>query len=86
MERLALLTAVNEREQHEEPPHWTTVAIAGRLGVSDAEAEAALRRAEHEGLVVEEHDESIGVGSDFNRQRWRLSDAGRQELYRLEDE
>ena len=51
-----------------------------------AEAERELRRAEHEGLVFEEIDESRNVRADFNRQVWLLTDPGREELRRLEDE
>jgi DNA-binding MarR family transcriptional regulator len=75
-----LLTAVGTRAQHEEPPFFTSEAIATRLGVSESEAENALRQAERDGWVAEEHDESRHVGPDFNRQVWHLTDGGREEL------
>jgi hypothetical protein len=86
MDRFRLLTAASVRDFKEELPFWTSAAIGARLGISEAEAESALRQAEREGLVAEEWDESVGVGADFNRQLWHLSDAGRTELRRLEDE
>ena len=86
MDRFALLSAVYTRDAKEEPPYRTSEAIGTRLGVTAAEAESLLRDAEREGLVVEEYDESRNVPPDFNRQVWFLSEAGRTELYRLEDE
>jgi Restriction endonuclease len=80
-----LLTAITTRGQDEAAPYRTSTAIARRLSMSPAEVEAALRDAERQGLVVEEQDESHHVGADFDRQFWRLSDAGREEFRRLED-
>jgi DNA-binding MarR family transcriptional regulator len=86
MNRHMLLRAINTSDEDAVPPHWTSAAIAERLGVAETDADAALREAGRDGFVVEERDESRFVGPDFNRQVWHLSDAGRVELYRLEDE
>jgi DNA-binding MarR family transcriptional regulator len=86
MDRYRLLEAIWNIGKDKTPPHFTSAAIGRRLGVGTDEAEAALRDAERAGLVVEEQDESLGVGRDFNRQLWRFSDAGRAEFYRLQDE
>jgi DNA-binding IclR family transcriptional regulator len=79
MDRLSLLTAVSTKDQH------TTAAIASALGVTDSEADRALRELEREGLLVEDEDRSVNVGPDFNRQFWHLTQAGLHEKYRLED-
>jgi hypothetical protein len=86
MDRFRLITAVGVKDASDEPPYWTSAAIAARLGVSEAAAERALRDAERIGLVVEEYDESRNVSPDFNRQLWRFSDAGRAEFFRHQDE
>ena len=85
MDLFELLTAINRREYNEQPSFFTTAAISARLGVSASETEKALRQAEQDGWAVEEQDESVNVGPDFDRQLWHLSDAGREELYRLQD-
>lgn len=86
IDRFQFLTGVSTRDANEERPYSTSAAIGERLGISEGEAEKLLRAAEREGLVVEEFDESRNVPKDFNRQVWHLSDAGRAELHRLEDE
>jgi hypothetical protein len=80
-----LLIAVSTKDQDEQAPYSTSTAIARRLSVTRDEAEAALRDAEHQGLVVEEHDESQMVEPDFDRQLWRLSAAGTEKLHRVQD-
>ena len=84
MDRLSLLTAVDVRRSLDEQS--TSATIAAKLGVPEAEAEAALREAEREDLVIEGQDESVSLPADSNRQRWWLSAAGRRELERLQDE
>ena len=84
MDRIGLLTAVDVRKSRDE--HSTSATIAAQLGVSEAEAEAALREAARDDLVIEDRDESVSLPADSNRPRWWLSMAGRRELERLQDE
>jgi DNA-binding PadR family transcriptional regulator len=77
---LELLWAVTTKNQH------TTAAIAAATGLSEPEAAQALRRAERDGWVVEDMDESQNVGPDFDRQFWRITTEGQAEMHRLEDE
>lgn len=86
VDRFELLTAASTRDQNETPPYWTSAAIGARLGISEAGAESVLRAAERDGLIFEDQDESRDVPAGFNRQVWFLTDAGREELYRLQDE
>jgi hypothetical protein len=78
VDRLRLLVAVNMLA----PP--TTTGVAKRLAVSSDEAHSALHDAECVHLVAKQRRErllrSTVVGG---LTRWRLSDEGRAEMYRL---
>jgi DNA-binding MarR family transcriptional regulator len=75
-----LLDAVNTKDIR------TTADIAQAMGVSKQEAARQLREAKGDGLVDEEHDESINVPPDFERWFWHLTHAGLAEWDRLDAE
>jgi DNA-binding PadR family transcriptional regulator len=77
---LELLWAVTTKHQH------TTGAIAAATGLSEPEAEHVLGRAERDGWVSEDIDESRHVGRGFDRQFWRITAEGQAEMNRLEDD
>jgi len=78
VDRLLLLAAVNMVEAP------TTNGVAKRLAVSDEEAESALHDAERARLVAKQEREIAAAPVPrARRPRWRLSDAGRAEMYRL---
>jgi hypothetical protein len=78
VDRLLLLTAVNMLA----PP--STRGLCRRLAVSRDEAEAALTEAQRAHLVVEEPPETArAMLAGINRRRWRLTEPGRAEMYRL---
>ncbi len=79
MASLELLSAVNLRDVR------TVEDVASELGVDPADAATELAAAERDGLVIWEVDESRNVPPDFDRRFVLLTQAGRTELYRLQD-
>lgn len=79
MASLELLSAVNLRDIR------TVEDVASKLGVDPADAATELAAAERDGLVIWEVDESRNVPPDFDRRFVLLTQAGRTELYRLQD-
>jgi hypothetical protein len=78
VDRLKLLVAVNMLA----PP--TTTGVAKRLAVSSEVAESALHDAECVHLVAKQQRERMLRRTGAERTtRWRLSDKGRAEMYRL---
>jgi hypothetical protein len=78
IDRLMLLTAVNMLA----PP--STQVVCRRLAVSRDEAEAALTEAKRAHLVAEESPETTqAMLAGINGHRWRLTEPGRAEMYRL---
>jgi hypothetical protein len=73
-----LLDVVNLRDVR------TTAQVAEALSISERDALRQLRLAEAADLVVEEHDESRYVPSDFDRQYWMLTPAGRERWNELD--
>ena len=80
MSRLQLLAAVNTRNVR------TTGEVARKLATTESRTSCFLRDAQRSGFVAEEQDQSVFVPPDFDRQFWHLTEAGRHEMYRLEDE
>ncbi len=76
VDRLHLLAAVNML------PAPSTQGVAQRLAVSKEVAESALHEAEEFQLVAEGQS-AMRASSAGTRQMWRLSEAGRSEMYRL---
>jgi hypothetical protein len=79
VDRLQLLAAVNM------PPTPSTKGVAQRLAVSEEEAEAALHHAEGSELVTGRQPANGASRPAAARRMWRLSEAGRAEMYRLLD-
>jgi predicted ArsR family transcriptional regulator len=78
VDRLRLLAAVNMLG----PP--TTRGVARRLSVSTDEAKSALTDAERAHLVAKQLPENTPTNTaGKDRYRWRLSDKGRAQMYRL---
>jgi DNA-binding MarR family transcriptional regulator len=63
-----------------------TADLAKAIGVSEPDAARLLREAKRDGLVDEEHDESVNVPPDFERWFWHLTEAGYAEWDRLDAE
>ncbi len=77
VDRLLLLAAVNM------PPAPNSNGVAKRLAVTLEVAQSALREAEQSHLVAEEPSKKRAGTPAGRRPRWRLSEEGRAELYRL---
>ena len=80
MTSLELLAAVHSRGVE------STADVAGLLGLDEAEAEQQLREAEHAGLVVKEHRDSVRVPIDYGSGRLRLTAAGHVKKQTLQEE
>jgi DNA-binding MarR family transcriptional regulator len=80
MADLELLEAVDMHDVR------TPAHVAAQLHISEADAMSQLRDAEQAGLVGVEEDESLNVPADFQRLFLYLTDDGRAEMYRLQDE